>query len=153
MPFSAAQPLELLLIAIGAALFAALALAAVVSRSEGEPRAAKRMAGLSLLVSLPFVAVALIPGQAGLLTGIALLSVTAAGAITVLVPTGSRHRAERDIPTTRIDERDIMFSRARLEPGSDRFEAYYAEKPQNREPDDRFRAEPGLLKPGSSYYF
>jgi ferredoxin len=152
MPFSAAPQPGLLLIAIGAALFAALALAAVVSRSEGEPRAAKRLAGLSLFVSLPFVAVALIPGQAGQLTGIALLSVTAAGAITLLVPTGSKHLAENDTPTTRIDERDIMFSRARLEPGSDRFEAYYAEKPEHREADDRFRAEPGLLKPGSSYY-
>jgi len=45
-----------------------------------------------------------------------------------------------------------MFSRARLEPGSERFEAYYAEKPEFREPDDRFRAQPGLLRKGSAHY-
>jgi reductive dehalogenase len=45
-----------------------------------------------------------------------------------------------------------MFSRARLEPGSERFEAYYAEKPQHRSPDDLFRAQPGLLRKGSAHY-
>ena len=34
---------------------------------------------------------------------------------------------------SRIDERDIMFSRNLLEPGSERFEAYYREHPDKRE--------------------
>ena len=144
--------LDLLLIVVGAALFAALAWAAVESIGEDEPRAAKRLFGLALMAPLPFLAVTAVPGNAGQSSGVVLLGLTVLGAIALLVPTGSKHLAENDTPTTRIDERDIMFSRARLEPGTERFEAYYSERPENREPDDRFRAEPGLLKPGSSYY-
>jgi len=50
----------------------------------------------------------------------------------------------------RIDERDIMFARMLLDPGSERFEEYYAAHPDKREADDRFRRLPGLLKPGAS---
>jgi reductive dehalogenase len=144
--------LRWLLVVVGAALFAALAWAAVESMEEGETRAAKRLFGLALMVPLPFIAVAAVPGEAGRLTGIFLLAVAALCAFGLLVPTGSKHRAERDTPTARIDERDIMFSRARLAPGTERFEAYYDANPEKREPDDGFRAQPGLLKRGSAHY-
>ena len=144
--------LDLLLVMVGATLFVALAWAAVESFGEGEPRAARRLFGLALMAPLPFIAVTAFPGNAGQFSGVILLGLTFLGAIVLLVPTGSKHRAERDTPTGRIDERDIMFSRARLEPGTERFEGYYAERPENREPDDRFRAQPGLLMPGSSHY-
>jgi len=52
----------------------------------------------------------------------------------------------------RIDERNIMFSRAELVPGSNKYNAYYAEFPGHKEPDDNFRKYPGLLKTGSTYY-
>ena len=144
--------LDLLLVLVGATLFVALAWAAVESFGEGETRAAKRLFGLALMAPLPFIAVTAVPGNAGESSGVILLGLTVLGAIVLLVPTGSKHRAEGDTPTGRIDERDIMFSRARLEPGTERFEGYYAERPENREPDDRFRAQPGLLRPGSSHY-
>jgi len=152
MPILNAAALDGILIATGVALFAILFAAAVVSWREDEPRATKRLFGLSLLAPLPFLAVAAVPGEAGQFTGVVLLGLTVLGAIVLLVPTASKHLAERDTPTTRIDERDIMFSRARLEPGSERFESYYAEKAEHRGPDDRFRAQPGLLRPGSSHY-
>ena len=144
--------LDVLLIATGAVLFAALVLAAIVSWGEHEPRAVKRFLGLVVLAPLPFVAVVATPAQTGQLTGAALLAIVALGALALLIPTGSKHRAERDTPTGRIDERDIMFSRVRLEPGTERFQAYYEEKPENRKPDDRFRAQPGLLRKGSAHY-
>ena len=95
--------LEVLLIATGAVLFAALVLAAIVSWDEHEPRAVKRFLGLVVLAPLPFVAVAAVPGEAGQFTGIALLAVAALAALALLVPTGSKHRAERDTPTGRIE--------------------------------------------------
>ena len=152
MPILNAAALDGILIAAGIALFTILFGTAVVSWREGESRAAKRLFGLSVMAPLPFLAVAAVPGEAGQFTGVSILAVAALGAIAVIVPTGSKHRAERDTPAGRIDERDIMFSRARLEPGSERFEAYYSEKPEYREPDDRFRAQPGLLRKGSAYY-
>lgn len=45
-----------------------------------------------------------------------------------------------------------MFSRNLLEPGSERFEAYYREHPDKREADDRFRSHPGLLARGAAAY-
>ena len=55
-------------------------------------------------------------------------------------------------PVRWADERDIMFSRALLEPGTERYEAYYRERPHLREKDDLFRREAGLLKPGSTQH-
>lgn len=55
-------------------------------------------------------------------------------------------------PTRRVDERDIMFARARLRPESAEFESYYAMRPENRAADDRTRALPGLLSPDSELY-
>lgn len=141
-----------LLVGTGIALFAVLAGSSVVSVREGEPRAAGRLAGLAFMAPIPFLAAAALPAGAGDVAGVILLAALSLAVLALLVPTRSKHRAERDMPTRRIDERDIMFSRARLEPGSERFEAYYAERPEHREADDRFRAEPGLLEKGSSYY-
>jgi reductive dehalogenase len=144
--------LDGMLIVTGAALFAVLVCAAFVSWREEEPRAVRLLSGLAVLAPLPFLAVLALASPAGEYAGAVLLTATLLTAIVLLVPTGSRHRAERDTPTTRIDERDIMFSRVRLEPGSERFESYYSEKPGNRGPDDRFRSEPGLLKKGSAFF-
>ena len=45
-----------------------------------------------------------------------------------------------------------MFSRVRLVPGSKRFTEYYEANPENFEPDEKFRAEAGLLRKGSTLY-
>jgi ferredoxin len=42
-----------------------------------------------------------------------------------------------------------MFARARLVPGSQEFEAYYAMRPEHRDSDDRTRSLPGLLSPNA----
>jgi ferredoxin len=44
-----------------------------------------------------------------------------------------------------VDERDIMFARARLQPGSPEFDEYYRLRPEHLAGDDRSRALPGLL--------
>lgn len=58
------------------------------------------------------------------------------------------------VPKRRIsvDERTIMFSRAELEPGTQRFADYYADHPEHLEKDNRFRTQPGILKPGSLFF-
>ena len=72
--------------------------------------------------------------------------------IIIFFPSGS-FRSPRDAtPSGRIDERDIMFSRRLLKPGSERFDDYYAQHPENLEKDNRFRSQPGLLQKGSSEY-
>ena len=66
----------------------------------------------------------------------------------IFLPIG-RVQPENDIPKQRFDERDIMFARARLEPGSWNYESYYAMRPENKQTDDKTRAKPGLLSPKS----
>ena len=144
--------LDALLYGSGAALFVWLGFSSFVSWREGEPRAAGRLFLLTLLLPLPYLAVVVLPGTAGATTGAVILLLTLAGAGAVLVPTGSKHRAERDTPTTRFDERDVMFSRVRLVPGSARFNAYYRERPEHLAPDEKFRAEAGLLRKGSTLF-
>ncbi len=63
-----------------------------------------------------------------------------------------RQVAASPLPNQRVDERTIMFARARVEPGTPQFEAYYREHPEHLAPDTAFRANPGLLQPGSAFY-
>jgi ferredoxin len=44
-----------------------------------------------------------------------------------------------------VDERDIMFARARLRPGTAEYRSYYERHPESRAGDDRTRSLPGLL--------
>jgi len=55
-------------------------------------------------------------------------------------------------PVDRFDERDTMFSRRTLVPGSERFDQYYTRRPGNKQLDNKFRRLPGLLKAGTKYY-
>ena len=67
-------------------------------------------------------------------------------------PPGLRFKLSRQMPETRLDERDIMFSRRLLEKGSERYKAYYTRHPDHQAPDDHFRNKPGLLSRNSRYY-
>ena len=56
------------------------------------------------------------------------------------------------IPADRVDERDIMFARGRLKPGSKEYKEYYKMRPENEASDNNTRNKPGLLSPLSKYY-
>ncbi|MDZ7721382.1 MAG: reductive dehalogenase domain-containing protein [candidate division KSB1 bacterium] len=51
-----------------------------------------------------------------------------------------------------IDERDIMFARARYQPGLRAYQDYYTRNPQKQKIDDQIRSLPDLLSPGGPYY-
>lgn len=55
-------------------------------------------------------------------------------------------------PFEPFDERDTVFARNRLRPGSETFEEYYGRHPELRSPDDRTRAQPHLASPGTRRY-
>ena len=57
----------------------------------------------------------------------------------------------RDVSSHRFDERDIMFARARLQPGSVEYTSYYSMRPENEPIDNLFRTRPGLLSAGAIY--
>ena len=56
------------------------------------------------------------------------------------------------IPDAQVDERDVMFSRAALEPGTPAYQAYYGQRAEQKDVDDALRALPGLLSPGTTFF-
>jgi len=122
------------------------------SLADGEKRAAAVSLVMSLLSPIPFLAVALLefPGQAAV--ALVLLTLVVAVASVFLVPMKGRNVWTFDVPRSRIDERDIMFSRRLLEPGTERFRQYYARNPEKKAWDDKFRCRPGLLQRGAAHY-
>jgi ferredoxin len=146
------SPLDLLTLGVGVALFGFCLYAATTSWREGEPRAAALFFLSAVVAPLPYVLVGVLSFPANALAAIGLLGTAALGLLVWLLPLGGALRLEDDTPTSRIDERDIMFSRRLLEPGTERFAEYYRERPEKQAPDDAFRAEPGLLAKGSSAF-
>jgi ferredoxin len=137
---------------VAALVLLLLAWASLVSWREEERRAALVALGLALLLPLPLLAAALLPFPGHVFLAGLLVSLVTLAVILLAVPWQGPEFPGDDRPLHRIDERTIMFSRALLTPGSERFVRYYAEHPDHREPDERFRALPGLLQPGSTYH-
>ncbi len=73
------------------------------------------------------------------------------GLFVVVISFGNKNISYK-ISENKFDERDIMFSRMELVPGTEKFDNYYRRKPQNRQKDNLFRKEPGLLNIGSKFY-
>jgi len=144
--------LDAVVVTLGALLLVGLLASVWTSWAEHEPRAAAILFTAALVVPAPFFGAGLLefdgkPVTAGLLLGAVVLA-----ALWFLVPGGSPRLAGDDTPRGRIDERDIMFSRLALRPGSEQFREYYAANPEKKELDDVWRAKPGLMQPGTSSY-
>jgi reductive dehalogenase len=132
------------LILTGLAVLTGLAAFGLVSIHERERRAAVIAFLLAAVGSFPFFVGAALPVQARIGLLAALASAIVIGLVLWFVPIGVE-QVGNGRPSRRVDERDIMFARARLKPGSREFEDYYAMRPENRESDDETRELPGLL--------
>jgi reductive dehalogenase len=139
-------------VAVGALIFLLFAYAGLTSVRKGESRAAGVAFALSLILPLPYLLAGLISFDLETPLAAILLALTLTGALLLVIPWGEKRFRYDDTPTRRIDERDIMFSRRLLIPGSARFEEYYADNPEKKGPDDGFRAQPGLLERGTTQY-
>ncbi len=129
-----------LLIALGFGAFA------VQSLREHERRAARlafTLAGAGLFL---LILALVLPVAAKLILLGLLVAAVFAGAALFLAPIGRVARGN-DVPAVRVDERDIMFARARLLPGSPQYEAYYVAHPEHKTGDDATRGLPGLMSP------
>jgi ferredoxin len=135
-----------ILTALGLTSFLAFATFGLFSLWEQERRAAQVAFGLAVLTATPFLlASTLPPGVRVALLGLVAAGL-AAGVVLFLLPIGRVERGN-DVPRQRFDERDMMFARARLVPGSLEYTAYYATRPKNLAGDEETRALPGLLSP------
>jgi ferredoxin len=146
------NPLNLLLIFIGGILLLFFAYAWIISIKENEKRAASMILLFGLIVIFPLVFLLFFEFQNREMVAWIVIVLYILLPLLLFLPFDKKHFQTADEPTVRIDERDIMFSRRLYEPGTDRYNAYYAKHPEKEILDNKFREKPGLLKPGSTFY-
>jgi ferredoxin len=117
-----------------------------LSFQESEPRATRISLLVALLGSVPIFLGSFLPPEVQSVILIAITVVLILGAVLFFLPIG-RVKGGNDIPHKRVDERDIMFARFRLKPGTADHDAYYAMRPENLASDEKVRSLPGLLSP------
>jgi ferredoxin len=139
----------LALVILGLSVLCGLGAFGATSVREGERRAARVAFGASVALSMPMFLATLLP-VAGRLAVLGTVGVFLLGsAVLFLLPIGRAEWGD-DEPRGRVDERDIMFARIRLEPDSENYRTYYALRPEHQASDDKTRALPGLLSPEAS---
>jgi len=141
---------HLLLYFVSAGLFVFFVYAALASYREKEYLAFRRFLFSGLVVPLPFLALALFGGPAFFSWGLVGLLFLTAGLF--FLPGRKRVREEGIRPRGKIDERDTMFSREKLEQGTERYRDYYNRHPEHQAGDDALRQNPGLLSEQAAYY-
>ena len=139
--------LQTMALGIGGLTVLGLALAAWQSRREGDGRAAGWFLGLVPWLAAPWLVAGLVSAPWALLLAVGLLVASGATILALLLPLGNPSPTPDPVGSTRLDERDTMFSRAELAPGSAQFDAHYERRPEHRPVDDVWRAAPGLLDP------
>ncbi len=134
----------------GALLFAVAA--AITSFSERETRAGLLWILICLIppgmLILPFFTGNEVVEIVYMITGSLMMGFS----LIMLLPLRKKNPMQPAEPKTQFHEADHVLSRRRLVPGTTRYEEYYHSHPSYRIPDDRARAKPGLLSPGSRYY-
>lgn len=126
---------------------------ALISLREKEFLAFRRALLLGVVTAGPFLAIRFLPQSLQPAWALVLLSFTAIFGILLIIPTPAQNKNNTVIPDHyHVDERETMFSRAELQPGSKRYNDYYAAHREHKTADDRFRRKPGLLSPEAAYY-
>ncbi len=120
----------------------------LISVKENEFRAA----GIFIVIGFLFLILALVIGiSGGLLLKWAFILVPFILILVLFLPWDPKFEEEK-LPSGRIDERDVMFSRRLLKEGTARYKAYYSRSPDKKLKDDRSREKLGLLSKNTLFY-
>lgn len=140
--------IDILLILAASSILVPLYAFGLLSLREAAPRAALFSFAIGAIMALPFLLGLIVDFQLNWVLAVGYLAALLVAALLFTLPM-RRIEPGREHRSSRFDERDIPFARARLKPGSENFDAYYALRPEKRAVDDRMRAQPGLLSPAS----
>lgn len=146
------EVLRFLTLGLGALLSMACLAFAGGSLLEKEPRAARRACGVALAILAIYLLAGLGSYPGDTLVRLGLVGLPFLAGALLFLPGGQPSPLEGDTPRSRVDERDTLFARNRLQAGTPRFEEYYRAHPEKRPLDDAFRAKPGLLRPSAPLY-
>ncbi len=122
----------------------------VLSLVEKEKRAAVRVLILTVIFSAIYLLALLLPDIIKLIISGISISMLGVGVILFFVPTKTQP-VESNQPTDQVDEREIIFARVRLEPGTPAYDTYYQGHPGQKSLDDKSRDQPGLLAPKARF--
>lgn len=137
---------------IGVLITIAFLFIAIVSFREKEYRAFRISMLFSLLLLVSFLTIYFIDfPHKGLVVKGCLFFI--AGVLVILfIPFRPKLKGGFQVPKQKHDERDVMFSRNELIPGTEKFDLYYQSNPDYKNLDDKFREKPGLLSDKSMMY-
>jgi len=122
----------------------------LISRSENERRAMDISNGIGVIGGLGFFLVSMLDFQYQFAALGLVFIVIFILSFVFFLPVG-RVNIGNDIPQRRFDEREIMFARARLKPGTSEYRSYYKLHPEHKADDERTRSMPGLLSVDSKF--
>jgi len=125
---------------------------AIVSAMENESKAVRKFSFASLILPLPFLFFAFFEFNYKDIAGVTILSILFIIAIIFIIPFGRNRKYRQTVPANRIDERDTMFSRNEIQPGTERFTSYYKRNPNRKAVDDKWRNKPGLTGLNATQY-
>jgi reductive dehalogenase len=142
---SGIHTIDILLLVTSVLIFVGLLTAAILSKLERVPTAFRRFLLAAFSLPAPILLVRLLSFSGQQILGWILVGLFWGTVVALLLPIRTRPAPIDGFPADRVDERDTIFSRVDLEPGSPRFGEYYRRRPQNLQADNRFREQPGLL--------
>jgi reductive dehalogenase len=137
---------------ISAISFLILCYSAIISAKENEPKAVKKFFLASFILPLPFLIFTFLEFSYKYEIGIAVLSILVVSLILFIIPLGQNRKYRQTLPVKRIDERDTMFSRNEIIPGTKEFNDYYKRNPDKKAIDDNWRKRPGLTGRNATQY-
>jgi ferredoxin len=117
------------------------------SLREGERRAAARGGMSAAVMGGGTLGLILLPASGRDVILICFYGILALGLAVVILSRRPRTALARHGAQERIDERDIVFARFDLQPGSPRHAEFYTRRPEYREIDEEIRKLPDLLSP------
>ncbi len=125
---------------------------AIISILENEKRAALRSFILAMLIPILYLLMPYIIIENADLYSKTLVSLSVVFGISLFFPIKPKISRKNETPLKRYDERDIMFTRKELIPGSENFEDFYKRNPDKKRYDDIFRRKAGLLSDKASMF-
>lgn len=142
----------LFIVILGSAVALAFILGALISYWENERRAVMVFLSLAVILSTPYFITGLYTFRYQAFAQIFLIGLPIIIFIVLLTSFGRKPNPAWQLPQSRIDERDTMFSRRLLQPGTKEFNEYYQMHPIKRALDNIWRSQPGLLAQSAKFY-
>jgi len=122
----------------------------ILSLLEKEKRAAFRGGLLFFPLTAFYLLAILLPREVQDIIILITFGLLVLAALLFFVPIKPQ-KAEINQPAGQVDEREIIFARARLEPGTPNYETYYRNFPHQKSQDDASREQAGLLSPDARF--